>query len=814
MINKFYTRFLLSLVLTFSVFAVGLPQIGYAQTAAKQAQTTDDLKSRLAKIEEKTEARRKELGIPGMSLVIVKDGEIIFAKGFGYKDVEKQIPVTTDTQFAIGSSTKAFTALSVLMSQDEGKLSLDDNPRKHLSYFKMNDAETNEKITIRDLLSHSSGLSRTDLAMISGKLNRAELIQVAGEAKPVAKLREKFGYQNIMFTAAGEIVAQVQKKSWEKFVPESIFKPLGMNNSTMTMKQMAKAKDYSFGYEYNFDTKKARKLPFRDIDEVAPAGSINSSANDMAKWLKFILSGGMANGKRLVSEKGFEEWIKPQMNVVSKVNYGLGWFLEDWKGLKVVQHGGNIDGFNALVATIPEKKLGFVMLTNVTGSPLGNELMPLVWENILEERKTGEAIKLAPKTMEKMVGKYRFEAAGFDVEVKVENENLVMLVPGQPTYTLERTGERQFKMLGAPDGFAVKFTPAQGDATELYLQQPQGNYTLPRIGADGKIITTQAVSSNNPAKELVGKYKTPTGNGTVEIKDSDGKITFNIEGQQPYALSEKSKDEFSLSPLPETYFLKVKRGTDGKTVSVVITQPEGEFEFKRDESKTVDKPQMTADEVLAKTITALGGAENWKKLTSRETKFEMDFENQGVKGFGTEYEKSSNMSAAEVTMTALGKNIATSFEYFDGTSGGEMVSFAPAETYTGQRLEDAKYESDFYGLLNWKNGLKSAEVTGTAKVGDEDVYVVKFTPEKASEYTYHISQKTFLPLKKISVTVSSTSSQKMPITQTFSDYRAVDGVMFPFKTVSVSPSMGDVVTYLKEVKHNVSIDDAKFKPKK
>ena len=812
--NKFNVRFMLSLVLTVALFAVGLPQISYAQTATKQAQTIDDLKSRLARIEEKTEARRKELGIPGMSLVIVKDGEIIFAKGFGYKDVEKQIPVSADTQFAIGSSTKAFTALSVLMSQDEGKLSLDDNPRKHLAYFKMKDTETNEKITIRDLLSHSSGLSRTDLGMLTGKLNRAELIQVAGEAKPVAKLREKFGYQNIMFTAAGEIVAQVQKTPWEKFVPERIFKPLGMTNSTMDLKQMQKAKDYSFGYEYNFDTKQSRKLPFRDIDEVAPAGSINSSANDMAKWLKFILSGGTVNGKRLVSEKGFEEWIKPQMTIAGKTSYGLGWFLQDWKGLKVVQHGGNIDGFNALVATIPEKKLGFVMLTNVTGSSLGNELMPIVWENILEEKKTDEAIKLTPKEMEKMVGKYRFEAAKIDIEVKMENENLVMLVPGQPTYILERSGERQFNPIGAPEGFAVKFTPAQGDATELYLQQPQGNYTLPRIGADGKVITTQTVSANNPAKELIGKYKTPTGKGTVEIKDSDGKITFNIEGQPPYALAEKAKDEFSLSPLPDTYFLKVKRGTDGKTVSVVIVQPEGGFEFKRDESKPDDKPKMTVDEVLAKTIVALGGAENWKKLTSRETKFEMDFENQGIKGFGTEYEKSSNMSAAEVTMTALGKTIATSSEYFDGISGGETVSFAPAEIYTGQRLEDAKYESNFYGLLNWKNNLKSAEVTGTAKVGDEDVYVVKFTPEKASEFTYYISQKTFLPLEKMSVIVSSTSSQKIPITQTFSDYRAVDGVMFPFKTVSVSPSMGDVVTYLKEIKHNISIDNTKFKPKK
>jgi CubicO group peptidase (beta-lactamase class C family) len=155
-----------------------------------------------------------------MSLAIVKDGEIVFMKGFGYKDFEKKIPVTADTQFAIGSSSKAFTALSVLMSQDEGKLSLDDSPKKYLPYFKINDAEIDKNITVRDLMSHSSGLNRTDLGWVTGKLSREEIIRVAGEAKPMAKLHEKFFYQNVMFVAAGEIVAKVQKMPWEKFVPK------------------------------------------------------------------------------------------------------------------------------------------------------------------------------------------------------------------------------------------------------------------------------------------------------------------------------------------------------------------------------------------------------------------------------------------------------------------------------------------------------------------------------------------------------------------------------------------------------------------
>ena len=651
-------------------------------------------------------------------------------------------------------------------------------------------------------------------------MTREELIKVAGEAKPTAGLREKFQYQNIMFAAAGEIVAQVQRQSWESFVEDKIFKPLGMSNTTISVDKMQRAKDYSYGYDYNFDTKETRLLPTRDILPVAPAGSINSSARDMSEWLKFMLGGGQLGGKRLVSENLFAELIKPQMKITpdGKLSYGLGWFIQDWKGLKVVQHGGNIDGFNSMVAMIPEKKLGFVMLTNVSASSLGGELMPIVWENILGENKTDESVKLPLKAMEKLIGKYRLAAASIDIEVKIENENLVMSVPGQPDYLLQRTGEREFKLLGAPDGFAVKFTPAEGDATEMYLRQPQGNFTLPRVNADGTVTAKQAVvSSADAVKELIGKYQPPSGATTIEIKQVEGKVSLVVPGQPPYELKEKEKDVFNSPMLPDTYAVKVKRAADGKIEGIILVQPEGEFPLKLIEAGAVGetpKTTVTADEVMTKAIDALGGEANWRKLTSRQIKFDIDFVHQGVKGYGTTYMKAPNLYASDGTFTALGKPIASSFEYFDGVAGGEIVSFAPAEIYSGRRLDDVKFETDFYGILNWKKDLKSAEVKGTEKVGDEEAYVVVLHPEKASDYTLFVSTKTFLPVKKASVVVSSTSSVKLPVTQVFSDYRAVDGIMLPFKTVSTSLTMGDVVTTVKEVKNNVEIKDSMFKPKK
>ena len=808
--NKTVSSYFLAFFALLSLFTVSLPRAAFAQTGTQTAAATDYSKA-LQTIEEKTEARRKELGIPGISLVIVKDDKIIYVKGLGYKDFENKVAVTPDTQFAIGSATKAFTALTILMSQDEGKLALEDSPKKYLPYFKMYDPDTDKNITIRDLLSHASGLNRTDLAMITGKLNRKELIQVAAQAKPTAKLREKFQYQNIMFVAAGEIASVVQKLPYDKLITDRVFKPLGMKNSTMSMKEMQKARDYSFGYNYNFDTKATSKLPFRDIDEIAPAGSINSSARDMAEWLRFVLNGGNAGGKRLVSENGFTEWLKPQMKIAGSTSYGFGWFLQDWNGLKVVQHGGNIDGFNSMVAMIPEKHIGFVLLTNVSVSSLGSDLIQIAFENLVGTGKVDENVKLPVKTMEKMVGKYRLEAAHIDFEVKIVGDDLVLVVPGQMPYTLKRTAPRQFKM-GDVDGFAVKFTPEQGDATALYLQQPQGNYTLPRINADGSFAKLDApVIAGGGAKELVGKYTGPNG-GTVEIRESDAKVKFNIGGQQPYALAEKSKDVYSMSPLPETYWLKAKRDAAGKIASIVVTQPEGEFEFKVAAADTT--PKMTADDLHQKVVNALGGEANWRKITTRVVDADMDLENQGVQATNRSYAKAPDKSASETTMTALGKTIATGWEYFDGTSGAQAYSFAPAEKYSGKRLDDARISSDFYSSLDWKTNFKKAEVTGMVKVAGEDAYIVAFEPVKGTPFREFYSTKTFLLLKREGFIPSSTSDQSVPYTILYSDYREVDGIKFPFKAVTSNIANGNIVTTIKSVKHNVPVDDKIFAPRK
>lgn len=719
--NKPFVRLFSVFFLAIAITSAALPRPLLAQqaTAARPAAAATDYSTALAAIERALDDRRKELGIPGISLAIVKDDQIIYLKGIGYKDLDKKLPVTPDTRFAIGSASKAFTAMLAAMSADSGKLSLDDSPKKFLPYFTLRDPDAAAKITIRDLLAHRSGLNRTDLAMVTGVLNREELIKVAGMAKPTAKLGEKFQYQNVMYAAAGEVVAKAENSTWDKLIADRIFKPLGMKNSDTSAAAMQKSKDYSLGYDYNPTTKETRNLPQREIAAAAPAGAINSSARDMAQWVRLMLANGSINGKRLVSEKNFDELVRKQVNVSGAVDYGLGWFLRKWNGHKVVEHGGNIDGFNSQVALMPDQKLGFVLLTNVTASPLGGFAMNTIWKNLVGEPKAEDGPKAPAGDPKLEVGKYRLASVGINFDVALKDNKLTLTVPGQPTYTLENIGGRRYKIAEPPlPGFFATFRPAKDKPTEteLFIEQPQGNVVLQKV----------------------------------------------VENAAPAAAA-------------------------------------------------APNAPITIDELLTKMIAAYGGEENLRKHKSSLTTVEIDLENQGVMAKGTISARAPNMSASEMTFTALGKKLGSMTSYFDGTAGGEIISFAPAETYTGKRLEDIKAGSDFYDVLNWKKNYQTITFKRMGKVGDEEVYIIEKKNDKGTPVTDYISTKSFMVLRRDSVVANETAGIELPQTQHFSDYRNVDGVMVPFKMVSNNIANGDIVLRIIDLKFDVDIPETAFR---
>jgi hypothetical protein len=381
-------------------------------------------------------------------------------------------------------------------------------------------------------------------------------------------------------------------------------------------------------------------------------------------------------------------------------------------------------------------------------------------------------------------------------------------VPGQPEYPLENVGGRKYKLAGAPEGFFVTFTDK-----DLLLQQPQGDFTLPRKGAAQPANSGSAQPANSgAAKELIGKYRATSAPLEIEVKENEGKVQVILPNQPVYTLNEKSKDLYHPSPLPDDFAVKVKRDAAGKIESIVMVQPGNEIELKPISAD--EKPAISLDELYQKALAASGGEANWRKITSRLTTSISDMEQQAIKTEAKSWTKAPNFSATETTMKAIGKEIAKGWEFFDGTNGEEAYTFAPVEKLAGKRLEDARIGSDFYSMLDWKSKYKTITVKRIAKVGDEDAYAVEFEPEKGTKFTEYYSTKTFLVLKREGVVPSSTSSQSLPYTIVFSDYRDVDGVKLPFKQVNNTSSNGDVVTIVTSVKHNVPIENKLFAPRK
>ncbi|HKC64189.1 MAG TPA: hypothetical protein VKB86_11150, partial [Pyrinomonadaceae bacterium] len=317
-----------------------------------------------------------------------------------------------------------------------------------------------------------------------------------------------------------------------------------------------------------------------------------------------------------------------------------------------------------------------------------------------------------------------------------------------------------------------------------------------------------ATNYDGPLKDLLGSYEMK-GGPIVEIKLNDGHVALVVEGQPAYPLVEKEKDKLTSPSLPDAYSVSVKRDAAGKVSAIIIKQPEGEFEFAR-LAETNASISISVDDLLQKIIAATGGEENLRKHKSRVMTADLVLEHQGLTGTIVASAKAPNLITTHSKLFALGKEIGTSDQYFDGKQGVELSTFLPPQVRTGKALEDERIEADFNELLDWKKLYKSVVIKKMEKVGGEDAYVVVKTPEKGNEVTDYISAKTFLLLRRDTFETSVEKGITLPVHEVYSDYRMIDGQMIPFKSVTTIPAIGDIVTTIKDVKFNVDIPDAAF----
>lgn len=350
----------------------------------------------------------KDWNAVGFAVAVVEKNKIVYSKGFGYRDYEDRKPVTPNTLFAIGSCTKAFTSSLLGMLEKDGKLLLDKKATEYLPALHFFNDDMNEKITVRDMMVHRTGLPRHDYSWyLFPTASRDSLLQRIQYLEPNTGIRERWQYNNFMFLTQGMITEKITGKTWEENIKERIFTPLGMNRSNLSVKNMVQDDDASFGYSLKKDSS-IKKLDYFNIDGMGPAGSINSSVTEMANWVITWVNNGKFNDREIIPGSYIKEAISAQMAMGGGLpekesadiyfsNYGLAWFLSSYRGHYRVEHRGNIDGFSASTSFFPSDSLGIIVLTNQNASALPSVARNLIADRLLklQYRNWSNELKLA-----------------------------------------------------------------------------------------------------------------------------------------------------------------------------------------------------------------------------------------------------------------------------------------------------------------------------------------------------------------------------------------------------------------------------------
>lgn len=344
------------------------------------------------------EQARKDWRVPGMAMVVVKDDSVVFMQGFGVRELGKPDPVGVHTRFGNMSTTKAFTAMVLAMLADSGKVKLDAPVTDHVPALQLSDPYVTRELTVRDLLTHRLGFADPDYLWYGVTYDLDEIVRRLRMVPVQTSFRSHFAYNNVGYGLAGGVAARAGGATWQSLVRRRILEPLGMTETYADGKEAmaAHVADITTPHGIVHDTVRVFPMEASIVDPVAPAGSMFSTATDMAKWLRFLLDSGRVHGQRLVSAERFAELFAPQQVVgadefyptmrLTKPHvtaYGLGWFLEDYRGEYLAFHTGSIEGRSAIVGLIPDRRLGVAIFTNLDHSELRHALMYTVFDRYL-----------------------------------------------------------------------------------------------------------------------------------------------------------------------------------------------------------------------------------------------------------------------------------------------------------------------------------------------------------------------------------------------------------------------------------------------
>lgn len=488
--------------------------LGLVLPAQTQVAPRAALRPDLGRLDAYIERARAQWDVPGLAVAIVKDGRVVLAKGYGAKQKGGRERVDGETLFAIASNTKAFTVAALAILVDEHKVEWQEHVQEILPYFQLYDPWVSKEMRVEDLLCHRSGLKTFsgDLLWYGTSYSREEILRRARYLKQAYPFRDGYGYSNLMFLAAGEVVARKAGMSWDEFVRQRLFGPLGMRRTTTSVRALAGLGNFALPHA-SFEGPVA-EIPWVNWDSMAPAGGIISCASDMTRWLQLQLGGGVIDGRRIFSEVAQRAMWTPhnvmsgpapmQIGAESHFSmYGLGWVISDFRGRFTVSHGGSYDGMSSQVWMMPEERLGVVVLTNCdrgVAGPIVNRIRDVYLglgerdysAEALAGRKNAKVERMMdllpeashpPITLDQYAGTYGGPMYG-DATVARDGRRLVLKLLPNPDFVADLTPvggdvftlkwRRRFAFFAG--GRAQFLVDPQGRVTELKLDIPNNDF--------------------------------------------------------------------------------------------------------------------------------------------------------------------------------------------------------------------------------------------------------------------------------------------------------------------------------------------------
>jgi len=554
----------------------------------------------------------KDWNTPGIGVGIVINDKLVFAKGYGYRDYGRKLPFTPTTLCPIASNSKLFTAVAAGMLVEQGKLTWDKPVRDAVPTVQFYNDQLNNNVTLRDMLSHRTGVTRHDLIWFKSPFTRKELFEKLKYLEPQQPMRETFLYNNLMFSAVGYIIELKSSKTWENYVRENIFEPLDMNTSTYTISDMLKLPDHGVPYREKRDSFELYQIPYyEDTEGVAPAGAIISNINELSHWLVALMNDGSYNGKQVLPPNVLKATMQPAIGLpnalgealgyweVLNPDYGMGRQTASYRGHLMTFHGGDLPGFHSQVSFLPNEKIGVIVLViGDHAAPLYNVVSYNVYERLLGMDQT-------PWSERRLKIRLANKKAGTEARAKAGGDRVPDTKPSHPlsdyaaeyenpAYGIVKIGckseqldftfhEFQYPLshfhydrFDTPDDeqygrFSVNFrTNPQGDISEAVMSIDEAEVVFKRKPEvlDPKLL-----------EKLAGTYLTPSQVKFEVLYQPGGGLSLVFPGGPPQKLIQVKRLQFRTPQSGDTIYEFVLE--NGQVKALRERDPSGEFSFPR-----------------------------------------------------------------------------------------------------------------------------------------------------------------------------------------------------------------------------------------